>query len=452
MPPSKLVDSPFRETFIDFSKKVSLEGFQDEYKMCNPKWSPNYAVQDFSLPVVSEFKLEFVDIENLIQYLEFLKVTSSWTDAISALRSFKASSTSPGPGYSSSFSSRNDIFLAIYLFLQYDPFNIMIKEEVSKASKVDSGDYRIIFNSPTNLVIHMKQFCYAFNKSLSDVGFMIKGGDLRSTIAVIAQNSFSQCMIGKFVYQGDASKCDRTISRSDMHLIYRLRNYFNEKFLVPLIPIEIIKAICEFKFTWFDPDSNQLNYVDSQRGNPSGQPNTTEDETLLFCAYLIKFYSLVHPGFLFGFDFQFCGTGDDWHLIVSRPIDVVSLRLFFSSYGLIMKCWQVSQPSHFDLMGASLGLNDMPYWNMKRMLVHNLYHKKNETDYELASKLVSQYCYLVYHPNGRDYKSLVLNIVSQLNLSLLERAVLIREINNPFKYYLCFETFPHFSWKEVVEK
>lgn len=381
--------------------------------MCNPSWSPEKAAREFCthVDVDSVPAIWFLYGE---KYLFDLGVEASWMSAFNTLQTFDSRDSSSGPGFALSYKSRNDFFVPGLCDEELDPFHLLIKEEVSKAEKVDKGDYRVICNCCSKLVFGLKQYCYCFNKSLTEKGVTIKGDDLRPTIHRIINLDKAYISDGWYVYQGDASVFDRSITSLSLRQIYLLRNKFLSLSGVDYIPQNLVDAVCSFEFTWFDPVSKTLNKENSVRGNPSGQPNTTEDETLLLLCMLLGYSKTLYPD-LENSEFKFIGTGDDWNLIIKRPLQVDGIIDMFKQYGITMKCWSLNDDiNKFDLMGATIGRNGFPCWNMKRMLVHDLYMKKSTTDEDICLMLISQYEYLVYHPLSQDFFSLVIHILRTL--------------------------------------
>jgi len=367
----------------------------EEYILCNPQWSPIYAHDDYQRENLYNF--EQMDLTK--KFLQFKKVKASLATDHEIISSFDAKSSSPGPGMSSTFQSRSDIFLHS---LDYSNpyFSLLVKEEASKASKVRMNNYRVICNCPSSLLFWMKYYCMGFNKSLADLQIMIKGLDLRYQLSVIYPQIVYLTKQGWQFFYIDCSKIDRTISSEMIYQVYKLRNFILESQDLEIIPEQLIRQISNFKYYFLN--NGILEEHESKSCLPSGEPNTSEDETLMMIEFFLRFaVTKIEQSFNLN-DFFFIGCGDD-ALVgykTNKNIDISTILSFFDDFTPFkLKVKKHQSCSDFDLMGAQMSSSSFPYWSAQRMLVKLKYSKSKESSLDYSRRILSDLQYLLYSPH-----------------------------------------------------
>jgi len=421
LPPSKLVESDFIEQVRGLGALLGSPNFHEKFALCDPTWSPKYAVNKFLFPETCSTKVLPRSLISEVAWRVSRDLELSGgieiVDLFDAIKSFDSKHSSPGPGFSPFFKSRYDIAPHVCNFTDTTPFHMMVKEEVSKIEKIEQGNYRIIFNANSSLVLGMKQYTLSMNHGFTKIGLMLKGGDPRYNLTRLATGFF---VAKEFEYciQGDAHSFDTTITHGLLLQVYRLRNLILAHFSLQLIPQHLIDQICKFTFSWYDLDTKTFHSkLQSVIGNPSGQPNTTEDESLLVYMIIVDYAKTVlglsYEDFFLHSKFE--GCGDDYDFQSNFYCDPHLVDVHFSTFGINMESWSVKSTFDFDILGAHINSDYRPYWSLEKMLVHLQYCEKDKTLDDFLMRACQCYAYLVYHPQGEKFREFFVTILNELS-------------------------------------
>lgn len=265
--------------------------------------------------------------------------------------------------------------------------NLKVKEEVSKLSKIELGDYRTFFCTPFNLVLDSKLEQERLNRCLTASGFMFKGEDARAAIRELYVASKQPGVVAK---QGDATLLDRSISRTLLSRCFSVRNRLGAVSSVGVRDATLYPVV-----HFVDEDGvSKLAKI----GMPqlSGRDSTTEDDLLVIFLIVCEF--CVRNG-IGRRDFYFTGVGDDWHLITTNEKFNDLTPEFFAGFGIKMKLWDVRE--HFHFLGAEIvetKNGPQPVWDLERSLVRLAYRDKRESDFVYLQRVIGVLSYNVYHP------------------------------------------------------
>jgi len=306
---------------------------------------------------------------------------------------------------------------------------VIVKEEVSKIEKIDSGDHRTVFVETFLKTVRSKHEQERLNRRLTECGFMFKGHDARGAI----RDLYYECMNPQVSSsQGDASKLDRTLARELLDQCFDVRSLLGGK-SSPGMRFASTHPVVSF----VDEDG-KLMLAKLARPQTSGRDSTTEDDFIaiaLVIAEVLLDHGVPEEQFLLS------GVGDDWTLRVDKKYDYLHELIAerFATHGLKMKMWRVT-PTSFHFLGADIAWTKdgyQPVWDLERSAVRLAYREKptRETDFIYAMRIVSILSFNVYHPKRQQMYEYLKWFMETHNVKASEKSIVLRTLENANQYY-----------------
>lgn len=390
-----------------------VESFQ-KYRMCDPRWSPEKSVLHHMEG--GDARVSQSGVNLLVRYLRQIGVRGGKMEFSEVMKSLDCT-TAGGFGTSTTVKHKSGLVLnlddvdmddyeewykklpervkvddlppemIVFMFITF----LKIKEEVSKSTKIDIGDYRTFFCTPFVQLVLSKMSEEVFNQSLTKCGFLFKGEDMRSSIRELYATAKKEQAL-----QSDATLLDRSIFRGLLSQVQDIRKTFGStmsKGMRFAILNPVVAYVDEIGVVWL---------VKFQRPQVSGRDSTTEDDFLVLALVLCELF--VNLDIPCG-DFYLVGVGDDMTAYVSpRFRDKVTVALIiehFARFNITQKCWQVLTMQDFKFLGAGIVESvdgPQPVWDLERSVVRLAYRDRKEKTFTYLQRVLGVYAYNVYHP------------------------------------------------------